>query len=171
MFLELLHVDGPVILGLPWGMLIVALAMAGLVAGLLWILRITDIEPPDPAVWRYRDKADRRPPRRRRPPDEVPADRTPARSTWRSTALERRATIRWLLTRLELVVGATAIAATTLLVAVRPRFMGEGLGQPEWPGLLVPLGLAGALFGLAVMAHIAYRDPERHDPIWRSQHD
>jgi hypothetical protein len=140
--------------------LLIAAAVLAFLVGLDWLDRIGGLgDDPGRPIFRYRREDPPRPgpPQRRRP-------------AWPSLPdpIGRRATIRWLVTRLELTIAilCTAIAGTLWLIGpLRTLVMTT---EPDLSALLAMVGLGGCLIGLVwMLLHRA--DPDTGPSIWRSR--
>lgn len=165
MFMEPMYIDQPPVVDL-----LLAIALVGFVVGLIWLRRITGLdEDPGRSIFRYRDQGAFR--RLAELLDLAPNLRLPSLTL--PSPIRRRLTFRWLVTRLELVVGVlcVAIAASPIWLAGWLGRSGVMLSGSDWATLLVAAGTVGSMVGLAWMIRIAWRPADPGPSIWRSQHD
>jgi hypothetical protein len=151
--------------------LLLATSVVGLLVGLLWILRITNLdEGSDRSIFRYRDQGGLR--RLTELLDLVPSLLTPIPSLRLPMPIRRRLTARWLVTRLELALGVlSVIAAIALPLVVGPSQTPLMVDGPGWISLLTIVGTAGCVVGLVWMLRIARRPAETGPSIWRARRD
>jgi hypothetical protein len=151
--------------------LLLAMSVIGMVVGLIWIHRITNLdEGSDRSIFRYRDQGALGHLTELR--DLVPSLWLPIPRLRVPMPIRRRLTARWLVTRLELALGVlsvTVAVALSLLLMPTQRF--PMFGGPDWTSLLAIAGTAGCVVGLVWMLRIAGRPAETGPSIWRAHRD
>jgi hypothetical protein len=159
-----MYIDQPPVVDL-----LLAIALVGLLVGLIWLHRITGLDADSGrSIFRYREPGAFR--RLAELLDLVPSLALPSVPVL-PTPIRRRLTIRWLVTRVELAVGVVGVAVAASpfwLTAYRSSPMLLG---PDWSTILAIAGTVGAIVGLAWLIRIARPPAEAGPTIWRSLQD